>query len=1361
MLEKLPFLAFLLLTIFCNLKGNDRQGYVELMNPPQYNRFMKLSVEQGLSQSTVFSILEDSRGFMWFGTRTGGLNRYNGYEFTVFKNNPQNKNSLSSNEVISLYEDFSGTLWVGTRNGGLNRFDLHLEKFEHIELAGVSENRYTVSSILSKDEHTLWLGTCKGLYTYDILTNQTELVLDNSVAGNITSVTRYDKNRILLASTEKLTLYNIGQNRIMQYSFHPESIAKAPGDKITPVFVDYLDNIWVGSVEGLLMFTLDSSGKLKEQSSLEYMPRPLKSDIRTIKADKEGNVWLGTFLGLVSYNRAKSTFMIFENDETNPISLGHNSIYSFLVDENNTIWVGTWGAGVNLMSDLLSNFEHYLHQINDAYSLSDNIVSSFTENFLGIWIGTEQGGLNYFDPAAETFHKVNFRNVSNKNIHSEHIKSLLTDSQDNIWIGTFGDGLYKLSAGLKGSTHMLPERKIFALAQTPDGSIWVGTMNGLYRLDSGGDVIQFYTQQRENPNALADDLITSLFIDSDQELWIGTKNGGLHLYNQRSNSFKRFVYDPNDANSLNSDYVFSIAQDQAGNILVGTLQGLDMINKLNGQVTRLSESLQLSDNVINGLLSDDNGNIWLATNKGLILYDKTNQETISYDFRDGLQSNEFNRGAYFKCSAGKLYFGGINGFNRFSPNDIKENPIVPKIQFTDLKLFYKSVVPGEEGSPLEESIAETSKITLTHSQSAFSIEFVALNYILPEKNQYAYFLEGYDQQWNYVGNRRSANYMNLKSGKYTFHVRASNNDNVWNEEGISMQIIVLPPFWRTSWAYVILGLILFGMLMLARAIVISRIKQKNMLEYERSEMKRIEELNNMKIRFFTDISHEFKTPLTLIASPVEKLNKFNVNDKEFKYLISVATKNTNRLKRLVEQLMTFRRLEKNALTLSVRQNDLEALVREVVEDFAEMADNKQIRLKVHCQKLFDNPQWFDRNFLDKILFNLISNALKYTPKGGNITVFLTIEQDFASVKVCDSGVGIDSKRIHKIFDRFYTTDSPDKISSSGTGIGLALAKSLVEIHKGTITVESKPNTGTTFTVTIPVAFDAFGPQEIFRKEFEANDQPVELKGDDNPDKYSENECENNNDKVILIVEDNEDLKNYLANCFKEFNTVLAENGVEAIEITENIIPDVIISDVMMPKMDGMEFCKRIRENDVTSHIPLILLTAKTDITDKTKGIETGADAYIEKPFDLDLLKATVSNLLQQRQNLKKLYSKNLLFDNHEAGITPFQKKFLDNAQKVILQNISEESFSINELGEALNLSRSQLFRKFKTICDINPGELIRNERLKYAMQLLKTGEHNVNEIADRSGFSSASYFITCFRKKFGKTPNELLTDLRH
>lgn len=580
------------------------------------------------------------------------------------------------------------------------------------------------------------------------------------------------------------------------------------------------------------------------------------------------------------------------------------------MDENNTIWVGTWGAGVNLMSDLLSNFEHYLHQINDAYSLSDNIVSSFTENFLGIWIGTEQGGLNYFDPAAETFHKVNFRNVSNKNIHSEHIKSLLTDSQDNIWIGTFGDGLYKLSAGLKGSTHMLPERKIFALAQTPDGSIWVGTMNGLYRLDSGGDVIQFYTQQRENPNALADDLITSLFIDSDQELWIGTKNGGLHLYNQRSNSFKRFVYDPNDANSLNSDYVFSIAQDQAGNILVGTLQGLDMINKLNGQVTRLSESLQLSDNVINGLLGDDNGNIWLATNKGLILYDKTNQETISYDFRDGLQSNEFNRGAYFKCSAGKLYFGGINGFNRFSPNDIKENPIVPKIQFTDLKLFYKSVVPGEEGSPLEESIAETSKITLTHSQSAFSIEFVALNYILPEKNQYAYFLEGYDQQWNYVGNRRSANYMNLKSGKYTFHVRASNNDNVWNEEGISMQIIVLPPFWRTSWAYVILGLILFGMLMLARAIVISRIKQKNMLEYERSEMKRIEELNNMKLRFFTDISHEFKTPLTLIASPVEKLNKFNVNDKEFKYLISVATKNTNRLKRLVEQLMTFRRLEK-------------------------------------------------------------------------------------------------------------------------------------------------------------------------------------------------------------------------------------------------------------------------------------------------------------------------------------------------------------------------------------------------------------------------------------------------------------------
>lgn len=1361
MLKKIILIVVVILANYFRLFGEVINSYDEVINPSQYNRFMKLSVEQGLSQSTVFSILEDSRGFMWFGTRTGGLNRYNGYEFTVFKNNPQNKNSLSSNEVISLYEDSSGTLWVGTRNGGLNRFDLHLENFEHIELAGVSENRYTVSSILSKDENTLWLGTCKGLYTYHILTNQTELVLGKSVAGNITSVTKYDKNRILLASTEKLTLYNIEQNRIMQYSFHPESIARAPGDKITPVFVDYLDNIWVGSVEGLMIFTLDPSDKLKEQSSLEYMPRPLKSDIRTIKAGKEGNVWFGTFLGLVSYNRAKSTFMIFENDETNPISLGHNSIYSFLVDENNTIWVGTWGAGVNLMSNVLSNFEHYHHQINNPYSLSDNIVSSFTENSQGIWVGTEQGGLNYFDPVTERFRKVNFRDENADGVQSGHIKSLLTDNQDNVWIGTFGDGLYKLIVRNKSSKHLLADEKIFALAQTPDKSIWVGTISGLYRISINGEILEYFTPQKENPNSLADDLITSLFTDADGELWVGTKNGGIHLYNPRTHDFKRFSYNPEDENSLNSDYVFSIAQDQNNRILVGTLQGLDIINKLNGRVSRYSEFIQLSDNVINGLLTDDTGIIWLSTNKGLVMFDKSSQKTTSYDYRDGLQSNEFNRGAYFKCSAGKLYFGGINGFNRFSPNDIKENPIVPKIQFTDLKLFYKSVVPGEEGSPLEKSIAETSKITLTHSQSAFSIEFVALNYILPEKNQYAYFLEGYDQQWNYVGNRRSANYMNLKSGKYNFHVRASNNDNVWNEEGISLQIIVLPPFWRTSWAYVILGLILFGMLMLARAIVISRIKQKNILEYERSEMKRIEELNNMKLRFFTDISHEFKTPLTLIASPVEKLNKFNVNDKEFKYLISVATKNIKRLKRLVEQLMTFRRLEKDALNLSVRQNDLEALVREVVEDFEEMADNKQIRLKLHCQKLFDNPQWFDRNFLDKILFNLISNALKYTPKGGEITVFVTIEQDYASIKVRDSGVGIDSKRIHKIFDRFYTTDSPDKISSSGTGIGLSLAKSLVEIHKGTITVESKPNIGTTFTVSIPVVLDAFEAQEIFRKEFETDYQPVLPNGGENQNKQTVNEYENNKDKVILIVEDNEDLKNYLASCFKEFNTVLADNGAEAIEITENIIPDVIISDVMMPKMDGMEFCKRIRENDVTSHIPLILLTAKTDISDKIEGIETGADAYIEKPFDLDLLKATVSNLLQQRQNLKKLYSKNLLFDNNEAGITPFQKKFLDNAQQVILQNISEESFSINELGEALNLSRSQLFRKFKTICDINPGEFIRNERLKYAMQLLKTGEHNVNEIADRSGFSSASYFITCFRKKFGKTPNELLTAFKH
>jgi signal transduction histidine kinase/DNA-binding response OmpR family regulator len=970
--------------------------------------------------------------------------------------------------------------------------------------------------------------------------------------------------------------------------------------------------------------------------------------------------------------------------------------------------------------------------------------------------GNRTRGLNFFDTKTNTFRYFP-QNITGPNPSlSSHIKTLLMDDANNLWVGTFGNGLLKLNRRTNTFNHFLGDNRIFAMVQTPDRNIWVGTSRGLYKLTPDGAIIERYRSSADDHSLLGSNMIISLLVDGNGDLWIGT-TVGLYLYNAQGNNFKRFIHFPGDNRSLSSNNILSLSDGDQQTLWLGTLQGLNRLNKLDGTVSRINERVSFPDIVINGILPDKDQNLWLSTNNGIIHYIPGDETFIHYDFKDGLQSNEFNRGSYFRTTNGKLYFGGINGFNSFYPSQIEKNPNIPQIQFTDLKLFYKSVRPNTPSSPLTRSISHTKEIKLTHAQSAFSIEFVALNYILPEKTQYAYYMEGYDSGWNYVGNTRSASYMNLKPGRYTFHVKASNNDGLWNEEGINMKLIILPPFWKTPWAFVILGFILFLLLLLARSIVVARIRQQNQLEFQRREVKRIEEINNMKLRFFTDVSHEFKTPLTLIKSPVEKLKKFSHLDKEFAYLTNIAYKNVNRMMRLVEQLMTFRRIEKDTIKVAVADHDMEQVLREIVDDFSEMASNKQIRLRFHCQNINSKSQWFDKNFLDKIIFNLVSNAFKYTPRGGDITVLLTLERKNAHITVSDTGIGIAHEKLQKIFDRFYTTDSHEAISSAGTGIGLAIAKTLVELHHGTIEVESTPEKGTTFRVAFPIDRNAYSDNEVspHALEMATNDDALQI---NTMPELSEKNSNGSSlkDKIILIVEDNEDMRNYLLFNFNEYNAISAENGKEALEITQNIIPDIIISDVMMPVMNGIEFLVHIRDNHITSHIPFILLSAKTEISDKIEGLESGADIYIEKPFDIDFLKASVHNLLELRKNLKQLYSGTVISEPEDKAIPVLHKKFLEKAARIILENVSDENFTVNELGDALSLSRSQLFRKFKTICDLSPGEFIRNERLNYASELLGQGELNVNEIAYKAGFSSASYFITSFKKKYGKTPNEVL-----
>lgn len=1351
------FLAvFLLLSLIHSYSQNPTE-----VNPFNENVFTNISVEDGLSQSTVFSILKDSQGFMWFGTRTGGLNKYDGIEFLVYKNDPMDTTSLASDGINALFEDHAGTIWIGTQVGGLNNFIPNLEKFNRFSLPDQENGAFNTTSFYQTSEDGIWIGTNKGLYYFNYQLRALELILSSEASGSISSISSVGNKFLVFSSTEKIVLFDIVLQKIVsEYHFTEENVTKALVSRVTPVYVDLMENIWVGSVDGLLKLSIDENLQFNPSKPFQIIPPELKNIITSIQPDNRGNIWFGTLSGLVKYDTVNQSFSIFKSDKSNPFSLSHNDIHSLFIDDNQILWAGTWGGGVNIMSPLLRKFEHYTHQINNPESLSDYVVSSFAEDQSGVWVGTEQGGLNFFNTETKIFRRIPLNNIPPDKEPANNVKSLLLDKANNLWVGTYAKGLLKFNKESGSFNHFLDDNNIFALAQTPDNTIWAGTSKGLFKLNPDGSLIDHYSRIESIENAISVAMITVLLVDQRGDLWVGTANGGMFLYNPQENTFKHFFYYPEYSNTLSSNYITSLCEGDENTIWMGTLHGLNRFNILDGSISPVKENIDFPNQVINGIVKDDQQKLWLSTNKGIIHYQPDDGNFKVYDFSDGLQSNEFNRGAYFKTSNGKLYFGGINGFNSFYPSQIQTNPNIPKIQFTDFKLFYQSVTPGEPSSPLSQHVTYSTNISLAHAQSAFTIEFVALNYIFPKKNQYAYYLEGLDKDWHYVGNSRSASYMNLRPGKYIFHVKASNNDGVWNETGINLAIEIQPPYWRTPLAYAVIGFIVLMLLLLARSIIASRLKQQNQLQFQRMEVQRIEELNNMKIRFFTDISHEFKTPLTLISSPVDKLSRYTNLDDEFSYLIRITSKNVKRLKRLVDQLMTFRRIDKDTIKVAVYEQNMELFLQEIVDDFSELALQKKTDLHLHCENLSSSLQWFDKDFLDKIVFNLLSNAFKYTPKGGSIKVKLTIENDLARIMISDTGIGISPQRIKKIFDRFYTTDYQDTNTASGTGIGLALTKSLLELHHGSIEVKSTPEKGTTFTIILPVAKHHYTAEETSeRKQLKEEGKEIDF-SPNQPSGLSIPAAEGTSkDKIILIVEDNEDLRNYLVFNFSEYNTISAENGKEAMEELQTIIPDLIISDVMMPVMDGITMLRSIRENHVTSHIPFILLSAKTDVADKIEGIESGADLYIEKPFELDFLKASVTNLLEMRNNLKKLYTSKELTEPETKNIPASHKKFLEKAGTILTENISDENFSVSELGDALGLSRSQLFRKFKTICDLSPGEFIRNERLQYASKLLNQGELNVNEIAYQSGFNSSSYFITCFKKKYGKTPNEVMKNL--
>lgn len=1326
-------------------------------------KFKNLSLKQGLSQSSVLSILQDKNGYLWFGTRDG-LNKYDGNKFIQYRHNTQDSTSISHNSVKSLYEDLDGNIWIGTING-LNKYIAKTNSFKnyYFNRDKIFLNN-EIWTIVQEDQDHLWIGTSNGLKKINTkdgffvtLTNSENQ--DGLFYNPTRALLKTKNNNLWIKNTENIGVYNTKTKKTKHYAY-PENTSKELNKNTQSIlYLDKENNIWLGFKNGLAVFNRDLD--VFEFFKTQINNSIIDDEVRSICEDNLGNLWVGTYKGLYIVNKDKSVVSHIVHDKNNPNSLSQNSIYDIIEDSKGDIWIGTYAGGVNYYDRGYDQFQHFTSGTNNS-KLNYKVVGAIVEDpDQNLWIATEGGGINFYNKKTGKFTYYTHNPNNSNSLSSNNVKAMIRDYEGNFWIGTHNGGLnflnpkkqpfvFKKYVNNPDDNQSLSNNRVISLLEDIKHNIWIGTSGG--GLNVLNTQTNFITQIKDSLHVVGGIIYSISNPLNNGNLLIGGESG-LAKLNIESKDWTPIAYRGKENNNVASRAVLCTYIDKKNNLWVGTEgDGIYCYDEKSKKSTKYGIAQGLPNDVVYGILPDDNGNIWLSTNNGLSRLNLETQQFKNFNNADGLQSNEFNFGAYLKNTNGKLLFGGANGFNIFNPNKIIENSFVPPLSITSFKVNNK---------PFLNVTDSLNNITLKHNQNDFNFDFVALSYSQPEKNQYAYKLEGFDRDWNYIDNKKSANYTNLDAGKYVFKVKASNNHGVWNEEGVSIPIIILAAPWKTWWAYLIYTILFLSLMFAIRKLSLQRIHVRNELKQERLEKERNEEVNKLKLQLFTNISHDFRTPLTLIMGPLEQIIKANEGNEFIKSQHQTMHRNANVLMQLINQLLDFRKSESGKLALHASENDIVAFTKEIKYSFEHLAKNKNIEFTLSTTKKSINI-WFDRIMLKKILYNLLSNAFKFTPNNGKIRIEIDVvtkkvksmPNGYVRFKVSDSGKGIPEKNMAYIFDRFYQVGE-----RSGTGIGLTLTKSLVKLHKGRITVKSSKKNGTFFIVKLPL-----GKTHLSQDQISKMDDSIKENGLYNFEGSTFINTiapEHRTDKVfdkslpsILIVEDNLEVRTFLKNLFnKTYNVYEAADGKKGLEVAKTSDIDLILSDVMMPIMDGIEFCNEIKTNIRTSHIPVILLTARTSEEYRNTGYKTGADAYITKPFDSNVLKIRVNNLLVSRKNLIEKFKKDIFLQPKEVTVTSADEEFLQQAIDIVENNMTNPEFTIKDFIDKIGMSRSVLYRKLKALTDQSISEFIRTLKLKRAAQLLKQSQMNVSEIAFELGFKDLKYFRESFKSLFKMTPS--------
>jgi signal transduction histidine kinase/DNA-binding response OmpR family regulator/sugar lactone lactonase YvrE len=1346
-------------------------------------RFEHLTINHGLPENSVRAILQDRQGFLWFGTQNG-LARYDGTGMKVFLPDPDDSGSLALRFVLTMAEDDRGRIWMGSYGAGVSVYDPVTERFSNFTTEGDSLPGPGITTIKSSAE-SIWMTTNPGRlhrWSEDHFETVDIPFFDPRRTGGLTGL-NVNARELWVGSANSGVAWFDRTNGSWRHLRHdpadPESL---PSNFITFIERDSQGRLWVGSRSGLSLHRGD--GRF-----LTFKPDPESGDsednyLVCWSEDPGGDFWIGSAVGLYHFQPDSGTFTLHAHDPDRPASPVLGPVLSVLVDRSGIVWAGSWHTGLNKYDPGSAKFDVYLGNPENPESLDHDSIGAVFEDSRGVlWVATgsrssggAQGSLNFRTVGQDAFRRLQLP-VTARGDRVRTVHTISEDPDGMLWLGT-DRGIWQLDPqALKvrrpATAAPIPEpalnTMISDMAIDPAGRIWLANwQGGLHRYDPLAGNWTSYLADPDDPHALATQDLTAVTLDGSGRIWAGTDSGGLYLYQPEQDDFLRL-----DRLGESLVSVLHIAPAGDGRVLVSTGSGIHLFDET-GDLRSFTTRNGLPSDFIGLLITDRQDNIWASTGLGLVRIDAVSGEVRVFDERDGLPRNEL----YFAvCHTrdGQVYLGGQHGLVAFHPEHMKTNSFTPPVHITEVSVLDRTLPVGPD-SPLKESLTLAKELRLGPRQNHLSLTFAALDYAHPERNRYRYRLEPQDQDWRPAVSGNMAHYTNLDPGAYRFSVMGSNSDGVWNETPAVLDIIITPPWYRTSWARALYVLTAAALILGVFRQILNRERMQLALEMERSESRHLQKLDQLKSQFFANISHEFRTPLTLLTAPLQRLQEDPASGNA--ELFQTMARNARRLARLIDQLLDLSRLEANQMPRHWRRGDWCQYLKVLSSSFATLAEQRQIVFTPRWPE--QTPEaWYDPDILDKVLVNLLSNALKFTPAGGEVTLTVSLSPEPAPhpwpgpadqaqqpglaynlvLKVHNTGSHIPAQELDQVFDRFHQLVENTDFGDVGSGIGLALVKELTDWCHGAATVTSDPGRGTLFTIDMPLYRDPPpGAKPVQDEPEEVRPQLLDDELEDPlVDEALDDAREDDDQTCILLAEDSADLRNYVRGELQdEFRVILAGNGQSGLEMARSEIPDLILSDVMMPEMDGYELCRQVRADDLTSHIPVILLTARADPESRKQGLQVGADDYLAKPFDVEELRIRVRNLLEQRRMLAARHAQ---LEGARPGVSDHplpsaDDRFLTRTREIIVDNLDDPDFRVDRLCREIGMSRTQLHRKLKAVAGRSAGEFIRIERLNKAADMLSRREGNVTEVAYSVGYKSLSQFAKAFREQFGMAPSD-------